>query len=526
MAFVGDTALNSETPELKPKFSAPLRRQEAEFAGYRCSRRGCNETAHGPALGSRKDVADDEEAKAIPRGQGAHIYSSSPNGPRGQGGLNKDKLAGANNCLHVCPTCHVLIDSATSTYTVDILVEMKWLHKIITRVINSHRNLEAKLIETFGNTGSARYNFEEYLLAKNPAIIKDTGTVPTKAKIDDRTLNSYVNEFFADQKIPLLEISPEERQCAAKKLRETMLDHGKRFKSTCLKNTYVNFVYTLTAIKASGEQIHAGEEYNFKIGLSLGYSLFQRHVEKTHLAHKIGFDVSGSTSLGVIEFDPLNIKLSTGLNTAEFLNAAIDGAKIYYDLEAIEIVDGVENARWKMNKGKADLQWGSRHRHFSSLKSIYARCLNARVIANDFGINFLPNFNNSAPKGGVRPGDVSGLLAYGLTDGILGDVFKRLKAGSPNETIKLKSAWSLDSDGAIARLECYLKLSYQHGECNMYTQLFLVINVKESQGGSVLFSLPDNDYMRIDYILEMPKISPEGEVLRELESFLKIGVSN
>ena len=69
MAFVGDTALNSDTPELKPEFSVSLRRQEAEFAGYRCSRRGCNEPAHGPTLGRGKDVTDDEEAKAIPRGQ-------------------------------------------------------------------------------------------------------------------------------------------------------------------------------------------------------------------------------------------------------------------------------------------------------------------------------------------------------------------------------------------------------------------------------------------------------------------------
>jgi hypothetical protein len=121
--------LNTETPELKPKFNAAIRRQEAEYAGCKCSRRGCGEPAYGPTIGKSGDVGDDEDAKAIPRGQGAHIYSSSPDGPRGQGGLNKDKLAGAYNCLHVCPTCHNLIDSATSTYTVDVLVEMKWLRK-------------------------------------------------------------------------------------------------------------------------------------------------------------------------------------------------------------------------------------------------------------------------------------------------------------------------------------------------------------------------------------------------------------
>lgn len=525
MAFVGDTALNSETPELKPKFSVSLRRQEAEFAGYRCSRRGCNEPAHGPALGSSKDVTDDEEAKAIPRGQGAHIYSSSPDGPRGQGGLNKDKLAGANNCLHVCPTCHTLIDSATSTYTVDVLVEMKWLHRIITRVINSHRHLEARLIESIGNVGSARYSFEEFLLAKIPALIKVYGAVPTKPKIDDKTLNYYVNEFFAEQKTVPLEFSLEERQHAAKKLKETMFDHHERAKRTRQKNTYIAFLYTLTAIKISGEHIHAGEEYSFRINLFRGYDLFQRHVENSQLSHEIGFDVSGSTSLGVIEFDPLDIRLSTDLNTAEFLHAVINGAKIYYNVEAIEVVEGVENARWKLNRGEAEHQWNSRHRHFSALKSIYTRCLKARVIANEFGINFLPNFNSAASKGGVRPGDVSGLFAYGLTDGMLSDAFKRLKAGSSSERIKLHSAWNIDSDGAIARLECHLTLSYYHGKCDMYTHLFFVIDFQEDQGRSSLFSLPDNECMRIDYILEMPKISPEGEVLRELKSFLKMEVS-
>ncbi|MER1082085.1 hypothetical protein AAA607_00060 [Pseudomonas aeruginosa] len=518
--------MNNETPELKPKFSVPLRRQEAEFAGYRCSLRGCNEPAHGPALGSSKGVTDDEEAKAIPRGQGAHIYSSSPDGPRGQGGLNKDKLAGANNCLHVCPTCHTLIDSATSTYTVDVLVEMKWLHRIITRVINSHRNLEAKLIESFGSVGSARYSFEEFLLAKNPALIKVNGAVPTKPKIDEKTLNSYVNEFFAEQKTVPLEFSSEERRHAVKKLKETMFDHYERAKSTPPKNTYIKFLYTLTAIKISGEHIHAGEEYHFRINLFRGYSLFQSHVENSQLAHKIGFDVSGSTSLGVIEFDPLDVRLSTSLNTAEFLHAAINGAKIYYNLEAIEVVEGVESARWKLNRGEAELQWNSRHRHFSSLKSIYVRCLKARVIANELGIDFLPDFNSVASKGGVRPSDVSGLIAYGLTDEILGDAFKRLKAGSLSERIKLKSAWSLDSDGARAHLECHLIFSHHHGKYNMYTQLFFVIAVEESRGGSTLVSLPDNECMRIDYILEMPKISPEGEVLRELKYFLKMGVSN
>jgi hypothetical protein len=514
--------LNTEIPKLKPKFNLGTRRQEAEYAGYRCSRRGCGEPAHGPTIGKSGDSGNDEEAKAIPRGQGAHIYSSSSDGPRGHGFLNKDKLAGANNCLHVCPKCHNLIDSATSTYTVDVLVEMKWLHKIITRVINSHTHLESKLIEKIGNVGSVRYRFEEFLIGKIPAFIKIDGALPAKPKIDDVALDSYVNEFFSEQKTVSLELLPEDRLRAAKKLKETFSSHYEGLKKSGSLKGYVRLSYTLSAIKVTGEHIHTGETYSFDISALGGYSLFQRHLEQCQLEHKIGFDISGSTSLGFIEINPVQIRLSTSFSTVEFLHAAINGAKIYYDVEAAEIVEGSEVARWKLNRGEAEYQLNSRHQYFSSLKSTYMRCLNARSIAKEFDVNFLPGFNSSARKGGIRPGDVSGLSAYGLTDEMLSDAFKKLGAGSLKEQITLRSAWRLEGENNTGHLECNLSLSSYGKGCNMNTYLFFVIDCQGGQGQSHRWLLSDGELMRIDYILELPKTIPEGEILREFKALLRM----
>ncbi|WP_166216963.1 hypothetical protein [Pseudomonas atagonensis] len=514
--------MNTEIPKLKPKFNVGTRRQEAEFAGYRCSRRGCGEPAHGPTIGKGGDSGNDDEAKAIPRGQGAHIYSSSPDGPRGHGGLNKDKLAGANNCLHVCPKCHNLIDSATSTYTVDVLVEMKWLHKIVTRVINSHAHLESKLIEKIGNVGSARYRFEEFLLSKTPSFIKVNGALPAKPKIDDVALNYYVNEFFSEQKAVSLELPLEDRLRAAEKLKETISAHSKGLKKLGSLKAYVKLSYALSAIKVTGEHIHTGETYSFNIRALGSYSLFQRHTEECQLGHKIGFDVSGSTSLGIVEFDSMQIRLSTSFSTVEFLHAAINGAKIYYDVEATEIVEGNEVTRWKLNRGEAECQWNSRHQYFSSLKSINMRCLNARSIAKEFGVNFLPAFNSSAGKGGVRPGDVSGLSAYGLTDQMLSDAFDKLGAGSLEEQITLRSAWCLEGEDNTGHLECNLTLTSHSRGCNMNTYLYFVIDCQGGKGQSRRWFLSDGELTRVDYILELPKTMPEGEILREFKALLRM----
>ncbi len=509
-----------DTPSLKPKFKASVRQQEAEFAGFRCSFRGCGQPAYGPAQKKIEGQSDDEDAKAVPRGQGAHIFSSSPNGPRGQGGLNEDKLAGANNCLHVCPNCHNLIDSATSDYPVDTLVEMKWLHRTIVKVINLYHHLEPRLIKSLGTEGSDRYLFEEFLLDKVPKLEKVDGAVPSKPKIDEKTLAAYVNEFFTEKKPIQLEFTAEEREVAAKKLERIYRAHWEpRFSR---RSCGLEFSYTLIAIKKTGERIRTGETYRFYRNTSSGVDLFQQHRERSaELSHEIGFDITGSCSSGTIELDVKMIRISTNFTTTEFLHALSESAKIYYDVEVQEVIDGIHEKPFKLNKGEIHYRWSPRFNFLSSLKYLYSRCLLARAIADEFGINLLPQINDVSSKGGVRPNNVAGLLAPELSNDMLRSVFAKLSDGSTRESVKFRSTWNLESGGFTGHIECTLDFSIHNNNCSIYTNLFLIVESSDRDTQTKLFYLPDDEFLRVDYITEMCKPAPEGDILQQLQAFIR-----
>lgn len=512
--------MTKDAPSLKPKFKPSVRRQEAEFAGFRCSFRGCGQPAYGPAQKNVEGQGDDEDAKAVPRGQGAHIFSSSLNGPRGQGGLNEDKLAGANNCLHVCPNCHNLIDSATSIYPVDTLVEMKWLHRTIVKVINLYHHLEPRLIKSFGTEGSDRYLFEEFLLDKVPSLEKVDGAVPSKPKIDEKTLAAYVSEFFSEKKLIQLEFTAEEREAAARKLERIYRTHWEA--SLPRRNYGLEFSYTLIAIKKTGERIRSGKTYRFYRNTSTSIDLFQRHSERlAELSHEIGFDIAGSCSSGTIELDVNMIRISTNFTTAEFLHALSEGAKVYYDLEVKEVIGDNHEESFKLNKGEVHYRWSPRFKFLSSLKHLYSQCLLARSIANEFDINFLPRFNDASSKGGVRPNDVAGLLAPELSNDVLRNIFAKLSDGRPEESVKFRSTWNLKVGDFTGHIECALRFSIHNSNCDMYTTLYLIVESSGEDAKTILWSLPDNEFLRIDYITEMCKPSLEGDILQQLQAFIR-----
>lgn len=512
--------MTKNTPSLKPKFKPPVRRQEAEFAGFRCSFRGCGQPAYGPAQKKVEGQTDDEDANAVPRGQGAHIFSSSPNGPRGQGGLNEDKLAGANNCLHVCPNCHNLIDAATSEYPVDTLVEMKWLHRTIVKVINLYHHLESRLIKGLGTEGSDRYQFEEFLLDKVPKLEKVDGAVPSKPKIDEKTLAAYVNEFFTERKLTKLEFTEEEREAAAKKLEKIYRGHWEPRSPKVSMG--LEFSYTLIAIRTNGDRIRSGETYRFYRNTSSTITLFQQHREKTaELSHEIGFDITGSYSSASIEFDINMIRISTNFNTVEFLHALSESAKIYYDVEVQEVIDGIHEKPFKLNKGEIHYRWSPRFSFFSNLKYLYSRCFLVRAIADEFGIKFLPQINITSSKGGVRPNDVSGLLAPELNNDVLRSVFSKLSNGSTRESVKLRSNWNIEHEGFTGHIAGTLDFSNYNNNCNIHTYLFLVIEPSDPDKKTELFYLPDDELLRVDYITEMCKPAPEGEILQQLKAFIR-----
>ncbi len=83
-------------------FSSATRDLVADRAGNQCSFPTCNRRTIGPGAGQNEVSGD---------GIGAHIYSASPRGPRGQGGLSREELEQPENCIWLCSTHAKLVDN-------------------------------------------------------------------------------------------------------------------------------------------------------------------------------------------------------------------------------------------------------------------------------------------------------------------------------------------------------------------------------------------------------------------------------
>jgi hypothetical protein len=88
------------------EFSAATRRLVAERAGHQCSFPTCDRRTIGPGA-AESEVSGD--------GKAAHIYSASPRGPRGQGGLTREELEQPQNCIWLCSTHAAIVDNNRGT---------------------------------------------------------------------------------------------------------------------------------------------------------------------------------------------------------------------------------------------------------------------------------------------------------------------------------------------------------------------------------------------------------------------------
>ncbi|MEO5333877.1 MAG: HNH endonuclease [Magnetococcus sp. YQC-5] len=59
----------------------------------------------------------------------AHIVGHSDDGPRGNPGFPRDQLDTYENWILLCPTCHLVVDSQSNTYTVAKLKTIKLEHE-------------------------------------------------------------------------------------------------------------------------------------------------------------------------------------------------------------------------------------------------------------------------------------------------------------------------------------------------------------------------------------------------------------
>src|SRR6185369_9184684 len=103
------------------EFSAEIKRTVAARNGYRCSFPACDQTTTGPGSGSMETIST---------GVAAHIYSSSPGGPRGQSTFDADELGSIENALWVCSDHSRLIDANRGgAFSPALLVSYKSAHE-------------------------------------------------------------------------------------------------------------------------------------------------------------------------------------------------------------------------------------------------------------------------------------------------------------------------------------------------------------------------------------------------------------
>lgn len=83
------------------EFSRATRDEAARRVNYRCSLPLCRRPTLGPSAAGG----------SVSTGEAAHIFSASPGGPRGDGGLPREDLASVENALWCCAMHARLIDS-------------------------------------------------------------------------------------------------------------------------------------------------------------------------------------------------------------------------------------------------------------------------------------------------------------------------------------------------------------------------------------------------------------------------------
>lgn len=105
----------------RENFPAAVKDTIAGRAGYRCTLPECDKVTIGPG-------ATSGETASV--GVACHIYSASPNGPRGQGGLSSAQLKSAENGFWACANHSKLVDTNDGRrYPAGVLLGWRELHE-------------------------------------------------------------------------------------------------------------------------------------------------------------------------------------------------------------------------------------------------------------------------------------------------------------------------------------------------------------------------------------------------------------
>lgn len=103
------------------EFSEATKRIVAARSAFRCNIPDCGQLTIGPGTGSEETALT---------GVAAHIFSASPGGPRGSGGLNHGELRSTRNAIWLCADHARLIDTNRgASYPPALLLSYKALHE-------------------------------------------------------------------------------------------------------------------------------------------------------------------------------------------------------------------------------------------------------------------------------------------------------------------------------------------------------------------------------------------------------------
>lgn len=128
---LGELSKEQREEVARLEFSSKTKRVLAQRVGYRCSNPNCQVVSTiGPG---------DDEKSVVLLGEAAHIIGAIQSGisPRADSTKKISEIVSLENGIWLCRNCHRLVDSKTSTYTVEEL--RKWKKEAETR--------QAKLLE-------------------------------------------------------------------------------------------------------------------------------------------------------------------------------------------------------------------------------------------------------------------------------------------------------------------------------------------------------------------------------------------
>lgn len=151
---LGNDLTSKQKEEVKRyEFTSKTKQTLAKRVGYKCSNPTCQASTVGPG-----DNPDD----SVIIGEAAHIIGAIQDGndklsPRADSSVRPEYIRSIENGIWLCPKCHKLADSKTSTYTVDLL--KKWKKDAEER--------QSKELEGSKNKTAINFSFPKFEIEDN-----------------------------------------------------------------------------------------------------------------------------------------------------------------------------------------------------------------------------------------------------------------------------------------------------------------------------------------------------------------------